>query len=377
MNRPKALSVHVPLSNAEIETTTAWLRSQQRSSGEIPWAAGIKMAPWDHVHSAMGLCSMGLTDESRGAYRFMVDTQDPNGGWAAERRGGKATRITQDSNHAAYFATGLWHQYCREGDADFLGEMWPSLERAIEFVLSMQLPSGAIAWAQKNGKVWQAPLLTGSSSIHGSLVCAIRIAGRLGHSRPRWERARDRLARALRDHPAVFTDTDLPEKPGRHSMDWYYPVLGGAVRGTDGRKRLLDDAVSASFIEEGVGCRCVRDQPWYTIAETCELVLALQVCGLQQRAAEVLSWTRWQRTDNGAYWTGATHPAGEIFPEGEQTTWTAAAVLIAHDTVHRDSPTSDFFSSLSGADLDGSARGRTRVERIEQPAFDELGTAAE
>ena len=51
--------------------------------------------------------------------------------------------------------------------------------------------------------------------------------------------------------------------------------------------------------------------------------------GQRERARRILSWVRAQRTDNGAYWTGATHPEGIIFPDGEQTTWTAAAVIIA------------------------------------------------
>ncbi|MGD8858480.1 MAG: hypothetical protein PVI30_00610 [Myxococcales bacterium] len=372
-------SRHEPLSDREIRATTEWLRSQQRPSGEIPWGQGAKMDPWDHVHSAMGLCAVGHTAEARAAYRFMAETQDPNGGWAAERRGGKATRITQESNHAAYLATGLWHQYSHERDPDFLVEMWPTLERAIDLVVSMQLPSGAIAWAQKNGKVWRAPLVTGSSSIHGSLVCAIRIAERLGHDRPGWRRAHERLQRTLRHDERVFSDTDLPEKPGRHSMDWYYPVLGGALRGEAGRTRLLDAELTDAFIEEGVGCRCVKDHPWYTIAETCELVLALDACGLRQRAREVFSWTRWQRCDDsGAYWTGATYPAGEIFPEGEQTTWTAAAVLIAHDTLHRDTRTSEFFRELCGGDL-MEAPARPRIERprperpVERPVAGSVG----
>src|SRR5688572_22082868 len=157
------------LSADELEATAAWLASRQKPSGEIPWADGLKMDPWDHVHSAMGLAAMGRLDQARAALRYMVETQDDNGGWAAERRGGKVTRITQESNHAAYFATGVFHLHCRKPDPKFLAEMWPAVERAMEFVLSMQLPSGAIAWAQKNGKVWQAPLLTGSSSTHGSL----------------------------------------------------------------------------------------------------------------------------------------------------------------------------------------------------------------
>jgi hypothetical protein len=363
------------LTAAELAATTEWLASRQKPSGEIPWADGLKMDPWDHVHSAMGLCAMGRAEAAQAAYRYMVETQDDNGGWAAERRGGKVTRITQESNHAAYFATGVWHLHCHKPDPAFLAETWPAVQRATDFVLSMQLASGAIAWAQKNGKVWQAPLLTGSSSVHGSLVCAIRIAERLGHERPEWHIARERLARVLRHHAAVFVETDLPEKPGRHSMDWYYPVLGGALRGAAGRARLLDAELNAAFVEDGVGCRCVKDKPWYTVAETCELVLALHAAGLTQRARKMLGWTRWLRTEEGAYWTGATHPDGVIFPEGEQTTWTAAAVLIASDAVQQASTTSDFFRSLSGEDLD--ARARRGGELPARPGYDELRTAAE
>ena len=367
-SEPQLLSPH------ELAATTEWLASRQKPSGEIPWADGLKMDPWDHVHSAMGLCVMDRIEQARAAYRYMRDVQDENGGWAAERRGGKVTRSTQESNHAAYFASGVWHLHCRKPDPGFLAEMWPAVDRAMEFVLSMQLDNGAIAWAQKNGKTWWAPLLTGSSSVHGSIVCAMRIAERLGQERPDWRVARERLARVLRHQQSAFTDTDLPEKPGRHSMDWYYPVLGGAVRGMAARKRLLDPELHGAFVHEGVGCRCVKDKPWYTVAETCELVLALHAAGLGRHARRMLEWTRWLRTEAGSYWTGATHPGGEIFPQGEQTTWTAAAVLIANDAVEGRSATSDFFRSLSGADLDARS---AQAELPARPGYDELRTAAE
>jgi hypothetical protein len=241
------------------------------------------------------------------------------------------------------------------------------VERALHWVVSLQLPNGAIAWAEKNGKVWRSPLLTGSSSIHGSLVCAIRIAERLDHDRPAWRAALRRLGRVLRSDLSVFQETDLPEPPGRYSMDWYYPVLAGALRGHAGRKRLLDPELSGAFVESDVGCRCVRDQPWYTVAETCELVLALDALGQRDHAQRMLAFTRSQRTDNGAYWTGATHPEGIIFPEGEQTTWTAAAVILAHDAVLAESTTSSFFRELDGRDLETSTR-----ERAQRAPFEEV-----
>jgi hypothetical protein len=358
---------------SELETTARWLLAHQQASGEILWCENGKSDPWDMIHAAMGLATLGRVDAARAAYRFLARTQEPSGGWAAERVGGAVTRISQESNHAAYIAMGLWHSQLAAPNADFLAALWPTLARAIDWVVSLQLPSGAIAWASKNGKVWRAPLVTGSSSIHGSLVCALRIAERLDHDRPEWRRALHRLTRVLRDEHLgsdVFTNTDLPEKPGRYSMDWYYPVLGGALRDDAARARLLDPTLAPAFMEEGVGCRCVRDQPWYTVAETCELVLSLDAAGLPTRAREVLGWTRAQRTENGAYWTGATHPEGIIFPEGEQTTWTASAVVLATDALRDDSATSAFFRELGELDTSNARR-----EPALRAPFEEIPTA--
>lgn len=366
-----------PLSDEEVAETAAWLACRQKRSGEIPWSSGGKMDPWDHVHAAMGLATVGKHEQARSAYRYLARTQEASGGWPAERRDGVLAHGFQETNHAAYLATGLWHFHRIRPDVDFLAEMWPTLERAMDFVVRLQLPSGAIAWAYDGGRIWRAPLLAGSSSIHGSLVCAIRIAERLGHHRPRWHVARARLARALRHDLTAFVETDLPETPGRYSMDWYYPVLGGAVRGEAGRMQLLDTSANETFVREGVGCRCVREASWYTVAETCELVLALHAVGLDTRAREIMSWTAWQRTGDGAYWTGMTHPTQETYPEGEQTTWTAAAVLIAHEALYGDGPTCELFEELDGRLLDPDhVHGPQPVERHVAPEIDEVSTAA-
>ena len=334
-----------------VEETAAWIASVQRPDGEIPWSPGGKMDPWDHVHAAMGLAVARRLEEARAAFRFLAANQYPDGGFACERRDGRVVNSSRESNHAAYLATGLWYLHSSRPDPDFLAETWPVLERAIDFVLRLREPSGAISWAvDPEGRIWQAPLVTGSSSIHGSLVCANRIAERLDHDRPAWREARRSLALVLQHERHVFHGTDLPEPPGRHSMDWYYPVLGGALRGEPARTHLLDPAHVGTFIEEGVGCRCVKDHPWYTVAETCELALALDAAGLRARAREVFSWVARMRHPEGGYWTGATHPELEIYPDGEQTAWTAATVLLAADALGDGSPTSSFFRDLSGLD---------------------------
>ena len=65
-------------------------------------------------------------------------------------------------------------------------------------------------------------------------------------------------------------------------MDWYYPILGGVLRGHAAEARLASKW--DTFVAPGRGVRCVSDQPWVTAAETCELVMALDAIGLHERA---------------------------------------------------------------------------------------------
>lgn len=339
-----------PLSRAQIDATADWIASQQRSSGEIPWLRDSKGDPWDHIHSAMGLTVAGRFDEAERAYRFLARTQMQRGGWPSERVGGRVTNGAQETNHAAYFATGAWHHFSATGDRGFLTEMWPTLVRCLDFVCSLQEDDGTISWAiAADGAAWHAPLLTGCSSIHGGLVCGERIARTVGFEKPEWTVARQRLGAVLRSDLSVFDGHDLPEGIDRYSMDWYYPVLGGALREGPGHERLLDEKLVETFLEEGVGIRCVADRPWYTVAETCELVLALDACGLSERAAQILSWMHVFRREDGAYWTGRTWPEDIFWPE-ELNAWTAATVLLAADALEGTSATSGFFRSLGVRD---------------------------
>ena len=124
-------------------------------------------------------------------------------------------------------------------------------------------------------------------------------------------------------------------------MDWYYPVLSGALGGDAGRGRL--DAGWSRFVLEGVGVRCVSDQPWVTAAETAECVMALDAVGERERAEMVLGWTRHLRDDDGAYWTGCVHPQCVRYPGGERSTYTAAAVLLADHALYGYGPSAGLF----------------------------------
>jgi hypothetical protein len=294
----------------------------------------------------MALTATGRYQGARAAFRHLAASQLPEGAWPSLATPEQLLDSARDTNHAAYLASALWHHYLATDDVDLLAELWPTLERAVEFVLRLLQPDGVLLWAaDPAGAAWPAPLLAGSSSAYGSLCCAASISERLSFDRPLWCNAAERLAETLRGDHHEFLEAEVPQPPGHFGMDWYYPVLGGAVRGAPARARLAADY--EFWVHEGLGCRCVADRPWYTVAETCELAIALDACGESERAHELFNWVHARREDDGGYWTGTVvvNGSGVVWPE-ERPTWTAATMVLAADALHGDSTTSTFFRDL-------------------------------
>jgi hypothetical protein len=137
-------------------------------------------------------------------------------------------------------------------------------------------------------------------------------------------------------------------------MDWYYPVLGGAVSGPAATERLAADW--DRFVVPGLGARCVADRPWVTGAETCELALALAAAGQRDAAVEQVAAMQHLRHDDGSYWTGFVYPDDARWPV-ERTTWTAAAVVLASDALAAATPACGLFTdpeALPAAGTDAS-----------------------
>jgi hypothetical protein len=92
----------------------------------------------------------------------------------------------------------------------------------------------------------------------------------------------------------------------------------------------------------------VRDEPWVTGAETCELVLALDAIGDTGRAREMFAEVQFLRDPGGAYWTGWQFANQQHYPN-EQSGYTAAAVVLAADALSRTSGGNGLFRAM-GAD---------------------------
>lgn len=324
--------------------TARFIADTQLPTGAIPWFSDHLLDPWDHVEAAMGLSIAGQYIQAEKAYRYLARVQENDGGfWPAYADSEPLDTTRKETHHSAYLATGVWHHYLITADHMFLEEMWPHVQAGLDFAARHQTRHGEIAWAvDEHGQTCVDALITGCSSIYKSLECGFRICHELGKDREDWFYIRQDLGQAIRDKPYRFDRTW--ESKARYSMDWFYPVLCGTISGSRARHRLQERW--KTFVRPGLGCRCVSDEPWFTVAETCELIMALSAAGQRARAAILFADLQHAQHKDGSYWTGFQSEL-EIFWPNERPTWTAGAVLLAADALHGFTPAGHLFTSGS------------------------------
>jgi hypothetical protein len=334
------------LTGHEVDQTAGWIASVQLPNGMIPWFPGGHGDPWNHVEAAMALSVAGWRLEAERGFEWLASCQLADGSWCRYYLAEGVEDPRRDPNVTAYVASGVWWHHLVHDDAGFVEAMWPVVEAAVEFALSLQQPGGEVLWSMDpDGTRARYALLTSTSSIHHSVRCASSIATYLGRDKPHWEIAAVRMAEAIARRPGSFA----PKQ--RWAMDWYYPVLCGALPVEEAERRI--DEHWSRFVLEGLGVRCVSDQPWVTAAETAECVMALDSLGMSDRAEALLAGIGHMRDDDGAYWTGCVHPQCVRYPGGERTTYSAGAVIVADHVVKGATLASQLFRSLPGQDVTG------------------------
>jgi hypothetical protein len=328
------------LTTDQLISTGQAIAAVQQPGGAIGWPDGHVDA-WNHVECAMALSVCGLRDAARRAYEWLRANQRQDGSWLKQMPVDQADPTTE-SNHAAYCAVGVWHELLVSRDEGFAHRMWPMVKAAIDFVLGLQTPRGEVTWRREaNGAAGEYALLTGSASMYSSLRCAIMLAEYFAEPQPDWELAASQLGHAVACHPEAFADKS------RFSMDWYYPVLGGPVRGEAAIERLAEGW--DTYVVADLGVRCVADEPWVTAAETAELAITLEAIGDPARALELLDQIQLLRDPSGAYWTGWQYVTKKHFPN-EQSSYTGAAVVLAADTLCGATPASSLFRTVAADD---------------------------
>jgi len=334
--------------NPHIQHCAKRILECQQSDGRIFWIDGGIFDPWNHTLSAMALQTAGYRSQADAAFAVLHTIQQADGALpgqcgasapldANNQRllAAEATSLI-DTNFSAFPVLGMFHAYCVHGDKTWLAAQFELVQSCLTFVLEQQSAHGEIAWRrrEKDEKLEQVDALrTGNYSIYKSLNAAILIGEILGKPTKHWQQAAGRVHHALSHLPFRFDRTW--DAKSRFAMDWYYPVLSGAVDGNAARTLL--DARYDEFVDVGLGCRCVADEPWTTTAETCELIMALLAVGDKKRAASLMAALSPLRCDEGGYWMGWQSQQNIYWPL-ERPSWTAAAVILALDALHQITP---------------------------------------
>lgn len=314
----------------------------QTPDGAIPWFEDGAWDPWNHVESAMALTVMGEVAAAAAAFDFLQRTQRPDGAWFGEYANTlpmidlhfisrERAPAFLDSNFCAYPAVGVAHFYLVTEDLARVRGWWPMVRAALDFVISLQRPDGTILWSvEALGTDEEDALLAGNASIAKSLECGLYLAALMDVSMPTWQAAHDKLLHALKNAPELF---DRRGTGKRFAMDWYYPVLSGALSPSDAKQRL--NAEWNRFVVEAFGCRCVSDEPWITVAETGELILALIAAGETELAHQAFETIQSIADDGGVFWMG-WQTEEKIFWPQERPAWTQAAIILAADALENE-----------------------------------------
>lgn len=342
------------LPDGYFEGAIASILKTQRNDGAIPWFENGVFDVWNHLEAAMGLNIVGAYDAADRAYNFLFTTQQEDGSWWSQlgsaapidedllhfsRTSMEAPKWIRETNFIAYCATACWHYWLIRQDTAFLKKAYDCIDRALAFIMPLQSQYGDFRWTARDAQTPEEDaLLTGNSSIYKSLDCAIKLARVCGIDRQDWLEARDKLGNVIRNMPERF-DRQWDSKE-RFSMDWYYPCLSGALDKVTSKSRL--QTKWDTFVEDGLGVRCVSDEPWVTAAESAEFVLTLVANQRDDEAREHARWLHNFRDPSGAYWMGWQMEQNIFWPE-ETPPWTSGAIILAVDAVAGLSPARDIF----------------------------------
>tara|TARA_Y100000748_G_C15473338_1_gene479699 strand:+ start:200 stop:1246 length:1047 start_codon:yes stop_codon:yes gene_type:complete len=313
------------------------IKTNQLDSGAIPSNADLSHDPWDHIEAIMGLNFLRDKESSDLALKWLKNNQNKDGSWYAKYSNNDPIELNKPTHFGPYISVAALHYFKIFSDKDKLFELWETIKSAIDFSIDLQNSNGTIPWSiDKNNEIENDFLLTGSSSILKSLECAIAISKILDlDSNEKWTKAYESLAYAVRNPEGLF---DKKTDRSRFSMDSYYPIISGVL--LDYEKEKYIKKIFKDFYVEGMGVKCVVDEPWVTVAETSEFIISLVISNELEEAKKILVEVMNISDSNDIPYMGWQYVENIFWPE-EKPSWTAAALILAADSIFDFSPGSD------------------------------------
>lgn len=311
------------LSRLELRRTAGSIAKVQLPSGMIPWAPRRHADPWNHAEAVAALALGGeLTAAERGL-DWLARAVARDGAFCQYYLANGVEEPRIDLNVCAYPIVAIVAWIAAGGSITTARAHLEWYRRTLDLVLGHQLPDGRFPWALDPGRCpLDGSLRAGSAAMVIALDAATWVAHELGVLEPGpIEEARSRLALAIAKDEGFLDRFEW-------SMDWYYPVLAGALELDVAEDRL--DGLFERAREASGALRCVLSAPWVTTAETAEAAMAAWRLGRLEEARALLRAVELMREPDGSYRTGVVVPEGHSFPSGECSTYSAAAVVLAH-----------------------------------------------
>ena len=343
MYKPSKKEMHKDFLMREIfKINGAYIKSIQYKSGAIPSNEDGTHDPWDHIESIMGLNIYKDIEASKSAFNWLTHHQNSDGSWYAKYYKRDAIEKNKPTHFSPYIAVAALHFFRIFKDINFLQSIWSSIELAVNFSVELQQDNGTIPWSiNNNSQIENDYLLTGCSSILKSIECSIALSKILNKTEniEKWKKAHLLLSNAIQDPDGKF---DLIKDRKRFSMDWYYPILSGCLKQDE--KSYYINKIFKDFYLDGIGIKCVIEEPWVTVAETSEFILALMCAGYDDEAKRLLFDVLNISDEEGIPFMGWQYEQNIFWPE-EKPSWTAAALMLSADCVFDYSDASDLFKS--------------------------------
>ncbi len=326
------------LSDQEIEATLDFLCSEQRESGFIPWTACSHGDPWNHSEVVIALLLGGRFEEARKGLDWILYSQNQDGSLCQYYLPSGVKEPKRDLNCCSYPYLALLLGI-ELGVLDIDEALLRSyMVSSVKYILSYQDSAGGFPWAvDPDGQPYEGRLLSGSSSMVTSFQAAIEIMKQLSLDPSELAVAEKALSSlVVKSRLENFLDKSV------WAMDWYYPILAKGAEVEEYQHRVSH--LFADNFEPGYGVCCLSTSRWVTTAETAEFAMALSIVGRQVEAENVLKMTSQMRWRDGSYLTGVTVPSMRSFPNGERSTYSAAAVIIANSVL--SNPGGELLTSL-------------------------------
>ncbi len=307
-----------------------WIIQNQNRSGSINWDHRGKCDPWDHCECLIALAIYEEWDSFNMGIEWFFNNLNPEGQIASEFINEKVSKSYYESHHAPYIFLPLYQKFLIDNDIDYLGKYKKQIQAIYNSTLAFADSEGFLFWAKNENGFSDNSLITASCSVHISLKTYEKIADIL-----ELENNHNKILLNQEKINSKRFDRDGVSRK-RFSMDNYYPFLCGIGDDELIRKTLND------FYKDGLGIKCVVEEPWVTFAESSEFIISLVKMNKKEDAKKILEEIMRFQDSRGIFPTGYQYKLDILWPD-EFSTWTNAAVIIAADCVFGISKESNVF----------------------------------